>query len=110
MSAHRSLVALMFAAVVGCGWKGPLPMQTWPGVDNAEQHIALDKAAFKLVAVQTRSVSRTPGGQLQLRIELANLSSKDLPVQVQTLFRDSDGVPSGEDTPSAEIPGALARP
>jgi hypothetical protein len=92
----------MLAAMVmmaGCGWKGPQPLQAWKAVGESDNIIALDEGAHTLVAIQTKGVGRTDDGRMSIRLELANLSKKDLTVQVQTLFRDKAGVPTGDDTP-----------
>ncbi len=91
-------MALM-VGLMGCGWKGPQPLQAWKAVGESENIVAMDKAAHMLVAVQTKGVGRTADGRLELRLELANLGDQDFPVQVQTLFRDASGVPTGDDTP-----------
>lgn len=95
----RLLSAALLAGLVACGWKGPAEVQTWPGVEPGPDVIALDKAAYKLVAVQNKVVEKTDDGRLKLRIELANLSSLDLSVQVQTLYRDGEGMLTGDATP-----------
>ena len=93
------LLALLWT-VAGCAaWQGPKPLQAWKAVGKSEEIVALDKAAHTLVAVQSKAEERRPDGRLALRVELANLSDKDLAIQVQTLFRDKAGVPTGEDTP-----------
>ena len=92
-----ALVALALSACAS--WQGPKPLQAWKAAGQSDDVVALDKAAHTLVAVQTRAVERTSDGRMSVRLELANLSDKDLTVQVQTLFRDAKGVPTGEDTP-----------
>jgi len=61
--------------------------------------ITLDKAAYKLVAVQAEANETLPDGRLKVKLELANLSALDLPVQIQTLFRDANGMLLGDATP-----------
>ena len=93
-----ALLAAMFVA--GCAWRGPQPLDAWKAVGSSDDIIALDEAAHRLVAVQTKAQDRTADGRLRLRLELANLSDKDLPVQVQTRFRDASGAVIGDDTPA----------
>jgi len=69
------------------------------GVAASDEILALDEAAWKLVAVQNRSVERQADGRMSVRVELANLSAMDLSVQVSTLFRDAQGMPSSSGTP-----------
>lgn len=95
--------ALLALLLVACGWRGPKDLQTWPGVKNGGAMIALDKAAHKLVAVQDRTVEAGADGRLHVRLELANLSDKDLTVQVQTIFRDDGGALLDDSTPFEAI-------
>lgn len=95
--AGAALLALSLAA---CGsWRGPKPLQAWKAVGKSPDVVALDEAAHALVAVQTREVERSADGRMAVRLELANLSDKDLNVQVRTLFRDKKGTPLGDTTP-----------
>jgi uncharacterized protein YcfL len=105
------IAALSLAMVVGCGWRGPSPVQTFPGVASSVDVVALDKAAWQLVAVQNRSVTTAPDGRLTIKLELANLSSLDLDVQVQTFFRDAEGLPVRDNPPFEMIvlPGSGSR-
>ena len=98
-SIKRSLMIALAAISVGCAYRGPLPAQTFPEVDPTSSVMVLDKAAYKLVAIQNMAVDRDESGRLQVKLELANLSNKDLPVQAQTLYRDKDGVLLGDATP-----------
>jgi hypothetical protein len=102
-----ALAALALLLVQACAWHGPQALQTWPEVGDAPEIVALDKAAWKLVAVQKRSMTITPDGQAQISLELANLSAKDLSVQVQTIFRNKDGMLTGDETSwqMVRIPG-----
>ena len=97
MGRHVSVIAALLLA--GCAWHGPVPAQTYPGIEPSANVVTLDKAAYKLVAVKNQVVARRDDGLLNVRLELVNLSSKDLAVQIQTLFRDTTNMPSGEDTP-----------
>lgn len=99
MGRHVPVVAALLLALAGCGWHGPQTLQTWPGIDGNDDLIALDKAAWKLVAVRARQADKTEDGRLHVKLELANLSSLDLAVQVQTLFRDTTGMLTGDETP-----------
>jgi len=90
---------MALALLTACAWRGPMPAQSYPGVESNDAVMTLDKAAYKLVAVRNSAISRGEDGALTVKLELVNLSSLDLAVQVQTLFRDEQGLPSGEDTP-----------
>ena len=101
MGRHVSVMAaaLLSALVAGCGWRGPAPLQTFPGVTQGVDVVALDEAAWKLVAIQNRSVTTAPDGRMIVKLELANLSALDLDVQVQTLYRDAQGLPIQDNPP-----------
>lgn len=94
-----ALLALLLAAC--SSWVGPQAVQTWPGVKTGASVLALDEAAWKLVAVKEVSQATTPDGRLSARVVLVNLSSKDLPVQIQAIYKDKAGNPVGDETPFA---------
>jgi hypothetical protein len=96
----KSVLVGVFAAFsVACAYRGPLPAQTYPEIEPTSSVMVLDKAAYKLVAIQNMTVDRDGSGRLEVKLELANLSKKDLPVQAQTLYRDKDGMLLGDATP-----------
>lgn len=102
MGRHVSVaVALGFAftALTGCvSWKGPEPLQTFKPLKETSSVLAADEAASKLVAMSQLQADRESDGRLKLVLELNNLSSLDLPVQVQTVFRDGEGSLYGDET------------
>lgn len=104
-----ALAALLLSAC--SSWLGPQALQAYPGVTNDNRVIALDKAAWKLVAVKNLASERSKDGRLHVRVELSNQSDKDLPVQLQILFRDEAGHVTGEDTPFAMVvlPGGAVK-
>ena len=93
-------VPVMLAALLlaGCAWQGPAPLQTYPELEPSESVLAVDKAAWKLVALRHIQTDREADGRLRLTIELENLSSKDLPVQIKTVFRSADGRLTGDES------------
>jgi len=97
--------ALLFG---GCAWRGPAPAQVYPGVQKTDSVLALDKAAWRLVAVQNQEVERTEDGRLRVQLEIANLSNLDVAIMMQTQFRDKSDAPMGDATPfqTLVIPGA----
>ena len=84
--------------LVACAWRGPQVLQTYPGIEHGENVVALDQAAWQLVAIANSRVQTLDDGRMKLAFELANLSDKDLNVQVQTIFRDKDGMLTGDET------------
>jgi hypothetical protein len=104
-----ALAALLLSAC--SSWLGPQALQAYPGVTNDNRVVALDKAAWKLVAVKNLASERSKDGRLHVRVELSNQSDKDLPVQLQILFRDKAGQITGEDTPfqMVVLPGGAVK-
>ncbi|MEC7948701.1 MAG: hypothetical protein VX265_14135 [Myxococcota bacterium] len=105
--------ALFLATLLSAcsSWVGPQALQAYPGVENPGKVVAIDKAAWKLVAVRNLASDRTADGRLHVRVELSNQSAKDLPVQLQVLFRDDAGQITGEDTPfqMVVLPGGAVK-
>ncbi len=85
------VLALGLALFVACSWRGPTPVQAWSHLDPVSNVIALDEAAWRLVSLSDYQVARGEDDRLEVVLELANLSSLDLEIQVQTVFRDGDG-------------------
>lgn len=94
----RAAFAGIFVLLAACAWQGPAPLQTWPDVAASPEVVALDKAAWQLVAIQKKDVKTTADGHMELAFELVNLSSKDLTVQIQTVFRNQAGMLTGDET------------
>jgi hypothetical protein len=103
-------IAALFLSACS-SWVGPQALQAYPGVQNNNKVVALDKAAWKLVAVKNLARERTADGRLHVRVELSNQSDKHLPVQLQILFRDKAGQITGEDTPfqMVVLPGGAVK-
>lgn len=97
MGRHVPVTALLLA-LAACAWRGPMPAQTFPGVDSTPAVMAMDRAAYKLVGVQALQAVPEGDARLRVTVEITNLSSLDLPVQVQTIFRDKDGMLTGDET------------
>ena len=81
----RCLSVITLCSLAACSWRGPAPLQT-EGFPTSPAAIAIDKAAWQLVALKNLDSSRGPEGHLQVAADLTNLSSKDLVVQVQVVF------------------------
>lgn len=98
MGRHVPVIALAFALLAGCAWKGPKELQAFKPLKETEAVLAVDEAAYKLVAMSQLEANRLDDKRLQLIIELNNLSAADLTVQVKTTFRDQDGSLYGDET------------
>mgnify|MGYP006928156348 CR=1 FL=1 len=88
---RRLPVALALLLLVACGWRGPEAVQTWSHLEPVHNVIALDEAAWQLVSLSDYQIERGEDGRLDVVLELANLSSLDVEVQLQTVFRDGEG-------------------
>ena len=98
MGRDVSVSLLAGLLLMGCSWRGPAPLQTPRGVDETSSVLAMDKAAWQLVALNQVQAEREADGRLRVVLELANLSSLELAVQVQTVFRDKEGALYGDET------------
>ena len=84
-------LALLGAA---CGWRGPSPVATAGGIQPYDNVLAMDRAAWRYVAAGPMRESRSEDGRLGVELELYNLTGIDLTVQVRTVYRDRDGMPT----------------
>ena len=57
----KTLVLALFLG--GCAMRGPFPLQTMPGLDPTSSLLAIDQAAYKLVAVRSWQTDRVADGQ-----------------------------------------------
>ena len=105
---RRAALLLTALLLVGCSWRGPAPLQTFKGVDETASVLAMDKAAWKLVALSQVQAERESDGRLRVVLELTNLSNLQLAVQIQTVFRDKEGMLYGDETnwQMVALPGA----
>ena len=67
-----------------------------PGVNKApmqekEKIILLDHGLTSYLNVVKQGVSRLPGGQLQVKLEMENEEDKDVWTDIQVIFRGEDG-------------------
>ncbi len=98
MGRHVPVIWLVAALLTGCAWQGPAPLQTYPDMEASDAVLAVDKAAWKLVALRHIQTDREGDGRLRVTIELENLSEKDLPVQIKTVFRSAEGRLTGDES------------
>lgn len=91
MGRRLSVAAALLLVLAACGWRGPEPVQTWSHLEPVHNVIALDEAAWQLVSLSDYQIERGEDGRLDVVLELANLSSLDVEVQLQTVFRDGEG-------------------
>ncbi len=88
---HSWFLTFVIAMAVGLGC-GPYK----PGVKTApmqekEKVVLLDHGLTYYLKVVKQGVSRLPGGQLQVKMEMENEEDKDVWTDVQIIFRGEDG-------------------
>lgn len=86
----HSLLFLVMASFVACGptrvAKNPDPVQ------YQEDVLLLDRAYKPYLNVVSQNVRKLESGQLEIIIEIQNTRNKDLWADVQTVFKDKDGI------------------
>lgn len=90
-------LALAVLLLPAC-FKGPKPLRAAAGVDEAGDIVALHGKIYRKVEIANQVTRPLPDGRLEVRVELANRSRKDLPVQIQTVFRDGEGMLMSDST------------
>ncbi len=91
---HLLIFLLLFSTA--CAWYGPAPAATVGGIQPYGNVLAMDRAVWRLVAAGSLRETRSTDNRLGVELELHNLSTMDLSVQVRTVFRDKDGMPTNE--------------
>jgi hypothetical protein len=83
------LLLCILALVVGCGpykaGTNASPMQ------ETERVILLDHGLTYYLNVVKQAAERTPAGNLKIKLAIENEEDKDVPCDVQVVFRDKDG-------------------
>ena len=98
----RTLAAVttLFAAIlILSACRGPyVPVGKAPSVEDTEPVVLLDKSLKKRIAVDRTGLKTLADGRVQVVANLRNRTSSDLEIQVQTVFKDRDGVSTQEDS------------
>jgi hypothetical protein len=100
---RRGCVLGLFAAAVCCGCT-TVPSKGIPAERQSDLYektgdfVILDKELVKQLYVVESSRDRTPDGRLIVRVKVLNKSPKLLRVQMQTVFKDERGEPTGDQT------------
>ncbi|MFA6357282.1 MAG: hypothetical protein WCY09_01240 [Candidatus Omnitrophota bacterium] len=96
------LLLLVFAFVfAGCSSvpaKGIKPKKVSQLYEETETFVYLNKNLNKQLMLVDQAVSSTEDGRLIVKAKLFNKLPEDLRVQIQTVFKDKDGYPSGDET------------
>ncbi len=94
-----SLAALGLA--LGCSThKGAYVPVTEPqaAAENTSTVVLLNEKMYELVAVEGQMAKYSDDGRLQVFANLRNRKEHRLSVQVQTVFKDENGYPTGDET------------
>ena len=94
--------ALCFA---GCGSthdKGPyLPVQSkTPSHESAQPVVLMDPGVQHSITAAGQPMARTlPDGRLEVTVQLRNRENRRIEVQTQCVFKDVNGISTGDETP-----------
>ena len=95
------LLLVVLIAVAGCASvpaKGVKPKKASQLYEETETFVYLSKGLNKQLMLVDQTVSSTEDGRLVVKAKLFNKLPEDLRVQIQTVFKDKDGYPSGDET------------
>lgn len=88
-------------AVTSCAKDQPGPYVGFHypgGLEDTETLVLLDKSLQSLISIDGQRASYTPDGRLKAEVRFRNLSSQPLTVQLQTVFKDEEGMECGDTT------------
>ncbi len=96
-------ILLLFLAVIiaGCAGipaKGIKPKKASQLYEETETFVYLSRGLNKQLLLTDQLVSATEDGRLVVKAKLFNKLSENLRVQCQTIFKDKDGYPTGDET------------
>lgn len=85
--------------VLGCA-SGPWIIRDDPAssIEEREKYLVFDRELYEFIRLVKSRASRTSDGRLVVDVELKNITSRDLVLQVQTVFRDEQHFLSGDST------------
>lgn len=91
-------LAVMLAGCVGVPAKGIKPTKASQFYEETETFVYLSKGMNKRLLLADQLVSATEDGRLVVKVKLFNKLPENLRVQLQTIFKDKDGYPTGDET------------
>lgn len=101
MKVFASVLCVLLALCAGCTTvpsKGRQAVKESDLYEKTEQFVILDKKLVKQLYFVESSRDRTADGRLIARVKVLNKSPKLLRVQMQTVFQDAAGEPTGDQT------------
>lgn len=97
----KTLLLVLAVLISGC-WsvpaKGIKPKKASQLYEETETFVYLSKGLNKQLLLADQAVSATEDGRLVVKAKLFNKLGEDLRVQIQTIFKDKDGYPTGDET------------
>jgi uncharacterized protein YcfL len=92
------LLAVLIAGCASVPAKGIKPLKESQLYEETQTFVYLNKGLNKQLMLVDQAVSFTEDGRLVVKAKLFNKLPQDLRVQIQTVFKDQDGYPSGDET------------
>jgi|TARA_B100001971_G_C18151857_1_gene516299 uncharacterized protein YcfL len=79
----------------GCG----TPSAIQSAAANSSKFVALGSLGSRIVQCTALRENTLPDGRLQVRANIMNLGNKRVDLQVNCIFKDEQGFPTGDETP-----------
>lgn len=98
--------ALLFAGCKSTYDKGPYtPQQSkTPAYESTEPVVLLDPGVQRSVTVGAPPFAQTlPDGRLEVTVQLRNRENRRLEVQANCVFKDANGISTGDETPFVPV-------
>jgi uncharacterized protein YcfL len=96
------LAAAALAALAGCAsGSGPYAPQdtTKYTIENTEFFVTMDKATQTSVTCTGLQANQLPDGRLEVVANVKNREGRRIQVQINCVFKDEQGVSTGDETP-----------
>lgn len=96
------LAAAALAALAGCATSsGPYAPQdtTKYTIENTEFFVTMDKATQTSVTCTGLQANQLPDGRLEVVANVKNRENRRIQVQISCVFKDEQGVSTGDETP-----------
>ncbi|MCK9431287.1 MAG: hypothetical protein M0R17_15070 [Candidatus Omnitrophica bacterium] len=95
------LLLVLSVLIAGCASvpaKGIAPKKASQLYEETETFVYLSKGLNKQLLLVDQALSSTEDARLVVKAKLFNKLAEDLRVQFQTIFKDKDGYPTGDET------------
>ncbi len=94
-----ALIVSVLAPLLSPGCKGPYEARGGDrGIEAHEQIVLMDEDLKWPIKVVASKADRTPDARLAIAVDLQNRLEQPLVVQIQTVFKDKDGMSTGDET------------